>query len=69
VKVKIVGFKVGVARPTYNRTVEASLAPDVFAQSEIGHAVVMALRKSDFLSIRKVNGDGETKLMKQRGGR
>lgn len=58
-KIKIVGFKVGVARPVYDRTIEyqeESLTPAerVAVQDEIGYRINEALQKSDFLSVRKV---------------
>jgi len=48
-RIKIIGFKVGVARPTYNKTVEAGTC-----DFDIGNIIYDALEKSDFLSIRKV---------------
>jgi len=53
-KVKIVGFKVGVARPTYNRTFDLSRIPEQCGYEDLGHTIMRALEKSDFLSIRKV---------------
>ena len=57
-KVKIIGFKVGVTRPTYNRTIELDeeafwepMRPDAL---DLAKVVYKALVKSDFLSIRKV---------------
>lgn len=47
-RIKIIGFKVWVARPTYNKTLEN------FSDLGLGTAVIEALEKSDFLSIRKV---------------
>jgi len=49
-RIKVIGFKVNVARPTYNKTLDASEPPHI-----IGNAILQALEKSDFLSIRKVN--------------
>jgi hypothetical protein len=58
-KVKIIGFKVGVSRPTFNRTIEVinPLSPIGIENDAtiIGKAVTFALSKSDFLSIRKVD--------------
>jgi len=57
-KVKIVGFKVGVARPTYNKTLhmiwseEDGLASQIYG---LGYEIARALQKSDFLSIRKID--------------
>ena len=60
VKVKIIGFKVGATRPTYNKTMnlENDVAFALLAKNErhyvLGKEVYKALVKSDFLSIRKV---------------
>jgi hypothetical protein len=48
-RIKIIGFKVGVARPTYNKTVESGIS-----DFDLGSIIYDALEKSDFLSIRKV---------------
>jgi len=58
-KVKIVGFKVGVAheasaKPTFNRTFDLSRIPEQCGYEDLGHAIMSALEKSDFLSIRRV---------------
>lgn len=60
-KVKIIGFKVGVSRPTYNKTIEINdlevgKMVDI-PQFKVTFAVCEALRKSDFLSIRRVDDD------------
>jgi len=62
VKIKIVGFKVGLSRPTCIKTVE--LKPgEIYvvgskhigsATVKLGEEVAKALDKSDFISIRKV---------------
>jgi hypothetical protein len=62
-KVKIIGFKVGVSRPTFNRTLSyqeldkgnPGLAYLFGDQDHIGLAIIKALEVSDFLSIRKVD--------------
>jgi len=57
-KAKIVGFKVGEPRPTYNRTIEiidflrSRIPPQELL--ELGEAVYTALARSDFLSVRRV---------------
>lgn len=61
VKVKIVGFKVGVPKPTYNKTIEVR-DPEQRKGLEdidgdalmIGLVLMKALSKSDFISIRKI---------------
>jgi hypothetical protein len=62
-KVKIVGFKVGVSRPTYNRTLDTNRVQMKFGLDSrrfiiyaiMGEAILKALEKSDFLSIRRVD--------------
>jgi hypothetical protein len=66
-KVKIIGFKVGVSRPTFNKTLEYNKWLDKTSnklkgmdilfgdQDIIGLCVIKALQVSDFLSIRKVD--------------
>jgi len=49
-RIKIIGFKVGAARPAYNKTLDDTEPPHV-----IGKAILKAFEKSDFLSIRKVD--------------
>jgi hypothetical protein len=53
--IKIIGFKVGVARPTFNRTLDLSRIPEQLTYEDLGHAIMSALEKSDFLSIRRLN--------------
>jgi hypothetical protein len=67
-KIKIVGFNVGVSRPTANRTIditgslEATIGEAQFRKSgfrwrdmdNLGLAVAKVLAKSDFISIRRV---------------
>jgi len=52
--IKIIGFKVGVVRPTYNRTIDLSRIPNQCSMDEFGRVVAQAIRKSDFLSIRRL---------------
>ena len=53
---KIIGFKVGKRRPTYNKTIKNynSLTKNVITLNEFAHYFANALEKSDFLSVRKV---------------
>ena len=59
-KIKIVGFKVGKSRPTANRTAtvrefgeeDAVLHADL---ESLGSVVYATARKSDFISIRRVD--------------
>jgi len=53
-KVKIIGFKVGKARPTYNKTLDATYFTVDTLPEKLGRYVQEALMKSDFLSIRRV---------------
>lgn len=57
-KIKIIGFKVGQARPTANRTFNEN--PLVYRSKEaywerLGEILVEVLAKSDFISIRRVD--------------
>jgi hypothetical protein len=58
-KVKIIGFKVGVSRPTFNKTFQPEFYIDSGLDGQsiynLGFIVDKALQKSDFLSIRKVD--------------
>jgi len=49
-KVKIIGFKVGKARPTFNKTLDINSV----SMTELGENIYTALDRSDFLSIRLV---------------
>jgi len=53
---KIIGFKVGKRRPTYNKTIKnyAKLTNNVISLNEFAHHFTNALEQSDFLSVRKV---------------
>ena len=62
-KIKIVGFKVGVSRPTANRTVEVTYT-DIHnykpiasraVREKLARALLAVLDKSDFISIWRVN--------------
>lgn len=48
---KIIGFKIGKRRPTYNRTIENYVDYDF---EYLGKILFTAISRSDFLSIRKV---------------
>lgn len=54
-KVKIIGFKVGKARPVFNRTIDIN---DI-NMCELGELLYTALDRSDFLSIRWVQESEE----------
>jgi len=54
ITIKIIGFKVGVKRPVYNKTIKI---PDNINPAEMGYIGVIlreAVMKSDFISIRRV---------------
>jgi len=53
-KVKIIGFKVGKARPTFNRTVDLNNV----SMTKLGELLHTALDRSDFLSVRWVKEAG-----------
>jgi len=53
-KIKIVGFKVGLPRPTYNKTLDLENDRKLLTFGKLGVEVAKALDKSDFLSIRRV---------------
>lgn len=64
-KVKLVGFKVGQSRPTSNRTVNIREAfhkslnvsvEHVKDMTMLGRILIQVLEKSDFISIRRVDG-------------
>ena len=52
-RVKIIGFKVGKARPTFNRTIDINNV----SMAELGELLYTALDRSDFLSVRWVKED------------
>lgn len=56
-KLKIVGFKVRKARPTFNRTVDIGYFRSTVCYSTIGEAIVKAFEKdrSNFASVRVVD--------------
>jgi hypothetical protein len=51
-KIKLVGFKVGTARPTCNKTIDPAKSERSYY--DLGEAICIALQKSDFLSIRRI---------------
>ena len=56
-KIKLIGFKVGQSRPTVNKTLKV---PEVICMTSIetyniAFQVCLALVKSDFLSIRRID--------------
>lgn len=54
-RVKIIGFKVMEPYPTFNRTVDTSDVEGTTSEpAKLGDALLKALYKSDFISIRKV---------------
>jgi len=57
-KIKIVGFKVGESRPTANRTAKSGAdfrGTATEYEKYVGAMLIEVLRKSDFISIRKVS--------------
>jgi len=58
-KIKIVGFRVNMTRPTYNRTIEIGDVNlgDLAQHDEklIAETIYRALWKSDFLSVKRVD--------------
>jgi len=51
---KIVGFKLGVARPVFSKTVSIPDYLDSDVRDYVGTVLLKALMKSDFISIRWV---------------
>lgn len=49
-KIKIIGFKVGLSRPTANITFNSQHK----TETELGKKLIEVLKKSDFISIRRV---------------
>ena len=58
-RIKIIGFKVGVSRPTCNKTLDMGELTTYdlqnYPRDKLGEEVFKALWKSDFLSIRRVD--------------
>jgi len=51
--IKIVGFKVGKDKSTCYYKVEVNLEDELDAKDSLGHYMFLALKKSDFVSVRK----------------
>jgi len=53
-KAKIIGFKVGKPRPTFNKTIDFNEA----SAMDLGEEIYTALDRSDFLSVRWIEDEG-----------
>jgi len=50
--IKIIGFKVGISRCVYYKTLNLKLG---FSDKELGKYLRKAIEKSDFISIRRID--------------
>ena len=51
-RIKVIGFKTRVARPVFNKTLEGEIY--LTEPAELGKVFILALSKSDYLSVRPV---------------